>query len=116
LAVLVVYNLAVYLPQRLNEMRGLYGISREQIERWELSHIEPNYSLFIVYADPWTEYGAFLELQDPWLHDVCLFATSQNPVNDRPLIDYYTKEGRFVYGLDPDNPDELILLGTPASP
>ncbi len=99
-AFLVGYNLTSYLPARLQEMTGLYGITRAQLTPFqtpEARSLTP--ALVIVhYERSWTEYGGLLELQDPWLTSPFIFAISRgkwadarlaNDYPDRRLLHYY---------------------------
>ncbi|RME88208.1 MAG: hypothetical protein D6770_07520, partial [Anaerolineae bacterium] len=105
---LVTYNLAVYLPARLDEMKGLYNMSRA---RWTpfLTHqaqaLTP--ALVVVHVQKnWTDYGTFLDLEDPWLSTPFVFAISRGHSADsrlardypnRTLIHYYARQPHTLY-------------------
>jgi hypothetical protein len=85
--VLVGYNLAVYQPKRLGEMRGLYGVSRGQFAPFEtVAARSAAPALFVVHTkNSWTDYGGLLELQDPWLTSPYIFAYHRSSVSDADL-------------------------------
>lgn len=100
------YNLFVYLPKRLTQMTGLYGITRSMLAPFETQQAkELTPALVVVHFDKvWTEYGGLLELQDAELTTPFIFALSRGVnadaalANDYPgrrVIHYYTAERRF---------------------
>ncbi len=107
-ALLVLYNLTIYLPARLGEMTGLYNMSRS---RWapfltrEAQSLTP--ALVIVHVQTnWTDYGTFLDMEDPWLSTSFIFAISRNPTANarlardypnRTLIHYYAETPYILY-------------------
>ena len=119
---LVSYNLAVYLPDRLQEMHGLYGINRDIIRNFHNARISQETgeamgqpaeagarpvqpALIIVYSDTWHFYGALLELEDPYLTTPFIFAWSQNPTTDAALPNDFPE--RTVYHYYEDEPGVL---------
>ncbi len=105
---LVGYNLFSYLPTRLQEMRGLYGIERADLLPFltqEARALTP--AIVVVYIqETWTDYGALLDLQDPWLTSPFIFALGQSAATssalradypDRRLIHYYPDEPYTFY-------------------
>jgi 4-amino-4-deoxy-L-arabinose transferase-like glycosyltransferase len=115
LAGLVAYNLAVYLPGRLQEMHGLYGANRAilddflgarvfQTQATQAADITP--ALIIVHSETWHFYGALLELEDPFLTTPYVFAWSVHPTIDgvlhndfpfRAVYHYYEDEPGVLY-------------------
>lgn len=107
LVLLLSANLLFYTPIRLGGMHGLYGISRARLEPFltpQAQEVTP--ALVIVHADRWTEYGALLEMQDPFLDTPFLFVISrgQRPdsklasvFSDRTIIHYYPDEPNKFY-------------------
>jgi hypothetical protein len=108
LVFLVGYNLLAYLPTRLQEMCGLYGVERADLLPFlseEAQALTP--TIVVVHIqDTWTDYGALLELQDPWLTSPFIFAFGQGGVPDaaikadfpnRRLIHYYPDEPYTFY-------------------
>ncbi|MFN3741462.1 MAG: glycosyltransferase family 39 protein [Anaerolineales bacterium] len=92
---LVGYNFLLYLPQRLEEMEGLYGIRRAYVDA--LIH-EPSIRtpalIFIRIQKTWTEYGTFLDLEDPWLTSPYIFAMARGSA-DQKVMDAFPE--RYVY-------------------
>jgi hypothetical protein len=110
LAVLVGYNLFAYLPDRLWEMHGLYGINRSMLEPFytvEAQKIQP--ALIIVHTQKeWTEYGGLLELQNAQLTTSFIFALHRS---DAVFSEFY--EGcpeREIYHYYPDKPFAFYLV------
>lgn len=107
LVLLLSANLFFYIPIRVGGMHGLYGISRARLDPFLTSQAqEVTPALVIVHADKWTEYGALLELQDPFLDTPFLFVISrgQRPdselakvFSDRTIIHYYPDEPGILY-------------------
>jgi hypothetical protein len=120
---LVGYNLAVYLPDRLQEMDGLYGINRNILRNFLDSRIfqqagEDNNqpadaadtrpvqpALIIVHSETWHFYGALLELEDPFLTTPFIFAWSLDPTTDAVL--HHDFPERTVYHYYEDDPGVL---------
>lgn len=98
LGLLVGINLAFYLPARLNSMTNLYGINRARLEPFQTAEAQALAPALIVVepVGKWTEYGALLELQNPFLDTPLLFVISLNPELDERLEDYFP-DRRLVY-------------------
>ncbi len=101
---LVGYNLVSYLPARLQEMRGLYGVERADLLPFltqEARALTP--AIVVVHIqETWTDYGALLDLQDPWLTSPFIFALGQGDAlradyPARRLIHYYPDEPFTFY-------------------
>lgn len=107
LALLVGYNLFSYLPARLRGMRGLYGVERADLQPFltqEAQALAP--ALIVVHIqETWTDYGALLDLQDPWLTSLFIFALSNGPKADSALQDDYPE--RQLYHYYPNKPDKF---------
>lgn len=111
---LVGYNLFYYLPNRLDGMKGLYGVNRAMLEPFkapETQKLAP--ALVLIHAtqeNGWRDYGVFAtEFTDPWLTSPFIFAISRGPnsdaqirayYRDRTIIDYYM-DGKINYTLPP---------------
>jgi hypothetical protein len=108
LAGLVTYNLSTYLPQRLEPLHGLYGISRAPMEPFlseEAQQLTP--ALVVVHTQKkWVEYGTLLELQTPFLDTPFIFVFGPRVENlqalsqafpERRILHYYTDEPQKFY-------------------
>jgi hypothetical protein len=108
LAGLVYYNLSTYLPQRLEPLHGLYGISRAPMEPFlsaEAQQLTP--ALVVVHTQKkWVEYGTLLELQTPFLDTPFIFVFGPRVENlqalaqvfpERRILHYYTDEPQKFY-------------------
>jgi hypothetical protein len=107
-AVLVGYNLTVYLPARFNQIYGLYGIHRAQLSPFLTAQARAQTpALVIVHTQKtWTEYAGLLELEDPWLTSPFIFAWSNNDtVSDATLSSLYPN--RHIIYYYPDQPDSF---------
>lgn len=106
--VLFAGNLIFYLPTRFESMQQLYNISAERAAPFkhpDFLRMAP--AVIVVKADHWTDYGTFLDMQDP---DV------QSPANDEPFVFVFGGNpllfeeldrlfpSRAVYRYDPDTP------------
>ncbi len=97
---LVGYDLFFYLPQRLEGMKGLYGIRRAYLEALVNERTSPIHKpalIFIRLQETWTEYGTFLDAEDPWLTSPLIFAMARGAADER------VKEAfpdRYVYNCE----------------
>ena len=101
-ALMVGFNLVFYLPQRMQMMHGLYGISRERLKPF-LSRSAQQYTpaLVIVHIlGKWTEYGALLELENPFLDSPFIFAMSRGPETNRLLELQFPDRAVYHYYAD----------------
>ncbi len=102
---LIGYNLIIYLPRRLNEMTGLYGINRAMLapfETMQAKELAP--ALVIVhFQKSWTEYGGLLDLQNANLTSPFIFALSRDSGADAALVrDYPDRHIIYYYTDQPD--------------
>ncbi len=98
LALLVVYNAAVYLPLRYRELHGLYDMSYSDIEPFltpEAQALTP--ALIIVHPGRWMPYGVLLDLEDPFLTTPFIFTISRGPEVDARLPAYFPDRKVFHY-------------------
>lgn len=113
LVLLTVYNLGFYLPARLHEMTGLYGITRaQQAPFMTAAALKKTPALVIVHIrGEWTGYGGLLDLEDPFLKSPFIFSASHGLSNDlevmrefpeRQVIHYYTDEPGIFYSQAKD--------------
>ncbi len=96
--VLVALNVWGYLPRRLAMLENLYGISRAP---WSLflERMAPPFTpgLVLVDADHWTQYGALIPLEDPWLSTPWIFAWSRSPQIDARVVGCFPQRRAWVY-------------------
>lgn len=103
LGVLVALNLIFYVPVRLAGMRGLYGIEKSDHEPFLSSGAqELTPALVVVHSERWMEYGALLDLEDPFLSTPFIFAWSIGPTVDASLAQDFPQ--RALYHYYPDEP------------
>ena len=109
---LVAYNLIFYLPHRLGDMQGLYGLERADLRPFLTPQADKRTpALVIVHAEDWMEYGALLELEDPWLTTPFVFAWSIGPKTDETLAGDFPD--RAVYHYYPDEPGQFYSSPRP---
>jgi hypothetical protein len=110
LAALLYTDLIFYLPVRMQSMYGLYGISRSRLLPFQTAQAqEVTPALVIVHPAKWTEYGALLDLETPFLDTPFIFvinvgektnAALADEFPNRTLIHYYPKEPYVFYQVD----------------
>ncbi len=104
LAGLVIYNLTQYLPQRLEALHSLYGISRAPMGPFlseQAQQLAP--ALVIVHTQKkWVEYGTLLELQSPFLDSPFIFVFGPR-VTDLQALERGFPERRIIHYY-PDEP------------
>lgn len=108
LASLVFTNLFFFLPQRLGMMHNLYGIQAEDQAVFKdpaTQALAP--ALVLVYADRWMEYGALLDMEDPFLTSPIIFAWNIGPKQDAEVAALFPE--RRVFHYYPDEPWKLYL-------
>ncbi|MBM3153489.1 MAG: hypothetical protein FJZ96_15000 [Chloroflexi bacterium] len=108
LALLVGYNLTLFLPARLLAAKDMYGVSAADLEPFsnqEALALTP--ALVVVHhQESWTDYGALLELEDPWLTTPFIF-TIYSKSNLAALEAAYAD--RRLYHYYPDDPGQFHL-------
>jgi 4-amino-4-deoxy-L-arabinose transferase-like glycosyltransferase len=99
--VLLLLNLGFYMPARLRQMTGLYGMTRAAGE--PLAALSLERALVIVHPQfAWTEYGALLRLTPPFAAGDVLLAYTRGTETDRQLAQAYAD--RPVYHYYPGTP------------
>jgi hypothetical protein len=85
---LVLINLSMYLPIRLDGMRGLYGvegIAKQQVQDADLGRV-----LIIVHTTgTWYDYGNLVTLGPPYRDGDLLLAISQGEKTNEQLLEAY---------------------------
>jgi hypothetical protein len=105
-ALLVAGNLIFYIPGRIGRMRGLYGISRQQLVPFQAPEAEAlTPALIIVDTDVWRAYAGLLELANPMLDSPYIFIWSRGPRSNAAVIDAFKE--RNVYYYYPDEPGQF---------
>jgi 4-amino-4-deoxy-L-arabinose transferase-like glycosyltransferase len=101
LILLVYYNMFNFLPGRLWDMHGLYGISRADLQPFltqEAQALTP--ALVIVHSEKWMSYGSLIELEDPRLTTPFIFAWSRSPEADQAVAADYPERNIYHYYVD----------------
>lgn len=100
-------NLLFYMPQRLNSMHGLYGVNRERLKPFQSEQVQALApALVIVYPDKWTEYGALLELQDPFLDTPIIFVMNRGQKQNAAVARAFPDRKAYLYF--PEHPYKLV--------
>ena len=108
LAGLVIYNLAIYLPARFEQIYGLYGIHPSQLSPFltAQAHSKTPALVLVHVQKSWVEYAGLLELEDPWLTTPFIFAWSNNgSASDAEIAKQYPNRQTIYYY--PDQPDKF---------
>jgi hypothetical protein len=112
---LVTANLRYYLPPRLAAMQNLYGISRADLRPFaEPEALRHTPALVVVRARRWMEYGALLELSDPYFRSPFIFIFSRGPVVDDQVIAAFPDRTPLYYY--PDRSQQLYRAPQPDPP
>jgi len=107
LIMLVVGNVAFYLPQRLGGLVDLYGISNETLERFHTPDLESG--LIIVHTPRWMPYANLSLLSYPFSESGMDVALNQGRDVDEALALAYDENGLFVYHYYVDQPNVLYM-------
>lgn len=108
---LMIGNLFYYLPLRLGNLHGLYGISSAQLSPF-LSFDRESLTPALIIVDPlkkWLEYGGLLDLSSPYLNTPFIFIYNRGGELNQTVIDqyperkiwYYYPEERFTLYREP---------------
>lgn len=105
-ALLAVINLFVYLPSRAAGLRGLYGVSRANLQPFLTSQVQASTPILVlVRGTNWNIYYNLLELSNANLNSPILVAYSHGKAFDASLIAAYPNRAILYY--DSDHPGEL---------
>jgi hypothetical protein len=103
-AALLLVNLGFYLPIRLGELRGLFGIDRSALEAFE--EVNPGAAVVIVHRDPiWHGYGNLLTLTPPFRESQLKLVYDRGSEIDARAASFFA--GLPVYHYYPDDPGRL---------
>jgi 4-amino-4-deoxy-L-arabinose transferase-like glycosyltransferase len=98
LAALILINGVFYLPKRLADWHGLYGITREPVEAVEAAR-QGRQALIFVHGVRWVDYAALMALNSPWLDGPVVVAHDLNPELTASLTALYPdREVWFYHG------------------
>jgi len=94
---LITYNLVLFLPQRLEGLKGLYGISASQLTFFKSEVVQKLAPALIIIhpIDNWLEYGALLDISSPFL--------------DSPIVVSYNRGSELNQQAADFLPDRLVL-------
>jgi hypothetical protein len=103
--VLLTLNIGFYLPARLQQMTGLYGMNLAALD--QLRSVVPAKALVIVHPEhSWTEYGTLLTLTPPFAEGELLLSYTRGSDQDMRLVHLYAD--RPAYEYYPGNPSRLV--------
>ena len=114
LALLLSANLLFYTPQRLQGMRGLYGVSGRYLEPF----LSPNAQQFtpalisVHTSGKWITYGRLLHLENAFLDTPFIFVVYRGSEVTAALAAQFPE--RAVYHYYPDAPYEFYTAERPA--
>lgn len=101
---LISSNLFFYLPQRIGNMKGLYGASKSRLEPFQsnaASNLTP--ALVVVHKlDHWIEYGTLLEISSPYMDSDWIMTYSRGPDLDAIVSQNFSE--RTTWHYYPDEP------------
>jgi len=99
---LIAYNLVFYLPERLGNLAGLFGVRRELLAPFQTQKaLEFTPALVIVHPrQGWREYGTLTELEDPWLTTPFIFVHTRGKRIDASLAEHYPGRKIIHYYMD----------------
>jgi hypothetical protein len=105
--VLLALNVGFYMPARLQQMTGLYGMNLAA--RVRLQAAAPAKALVIVHpAHSWTEYGTLLTLTPPFAEGDLLLAYTRGSEQDLRLVQTYADWPAYEYY--PGDPGRLVPM------
>ncbi len=104
-SVLVALNIVLYIPQRLNMMKHLYGASRTRFEPFQSeSFLSKTPALIIVHiGQNWLEYGTLLDLSNPYFDTPYVFILDQGTQKDQLAIDQFPDRTVWLYKASAPN-------------
>jgi len=79
-------------------MVGLYGVTRDRLKPFYTEQAQAlTPALVIVYPNKWTEYGALLELQDPFLNTPFIFVINRGEKENIAVAKAFPERQAFLY-------------------
>jgi hypothetical protein len=97
-SVLVVGNITYYLPGRLSNLRGLYGMDASDLKPFQTEQaLELTPALIVVHPKNWMEFGVLLDLQSPDLDSPFIFIFSHSDESDAALQQNFPERDSYHY-------------------
>jgi hypothetical protein len=96
LVLLMLVNLAGYLPWQLQQYRGLYGVSAEPRELLLAAELD-NALVIVRDENGWKDYAVAFSMNEPTLDGAVVYANDCHPHNDQLVAQF---PGRKVYVFD----------------
>ncbi|MCB9136160.1 MAG: hypothetical protein H6636_12085 [Anaerolineales bacterium] len=99
--VLFAGNIFFYLPNRFHQMYGLYGISASRLAPFltpGVQKLAP--AVIIVHGNIWSDYGNFLDLEDPLLTSPFIFTFGDSNSLKDSLLETFPERGIYHYYPD----------------
>lgn len=110
-AVMVIGNLVYYIPPRLENLRGLYGMERADLAPFYTEKAEElTPAVIVVHPKNWMEYGVLLDLQSPTLNSPYIFIFSRSQEEDEALRAEFPERDFYHYY---PHQDPYVLLKSP---
>jgi 4-amino-4-deoxy-L-arabinose transferase-like glycosyltransferase len=110
-AVMVIGNLVYYIPPRLENLRGLYGMERADLTPFFTEKVkELTPAVIVVHPKSWMEYGVLLDLQSPTLNSPYIFIFSRSQEEDEALRAEFPERDFYHYY---PHQDPYVLLKSP---
>jgi len=102
---LVAGNLLFYVPERIGEMKGLFGTSRQQLKPFDPPPGNVSTpALIVVDTDEWRAYAGLLELANPMLDSPFIFIWDRGPRSTKTIIDAFPDRTPYYYfPTEPEN-------------
>ncbi len=108
---LVVTNLFFFLPARLDDMRGLYGVSRACYQPFlaEEQHMQSQALVIVHVQEKWIDYGCMLDLSSPFLDSQFVLTVSQGSLEEQALAKKFSQRVILHYYPDTGRLSEIPL-------
>jgi hypothetical protein len=109
-ALLVGFNIAFYLPYRLDTMYNLYTMSRADLQPFLTPEAQAQTpALVIVHSERWMSYGVLIDLENPRLTSPYIFAWSRGESIDASLAQYFPERRVIHYYPDAEAQDSITF-------
>lgn len=104
---LLIFGTLPYTPTRISEIKARYGFSQAMLKPFrspQAQNLTP--ALIVVHASRWADYGAYLNLEDPYLSTPFIFAWALPTEDTFSQLSASFPEHRMVHYY-PDHPGEF---------